>query len=197
MRCLTFELGKFQASFILAIVLGLVSANTTFAQSTFDIEPPMQPETETQEILMSPDPTSIPTFAFVVASLSEDGQIEIARSVPVQQPLPPEAIANLTQTETVQQTYTVNVPYTELVDGKQVTKMRQEQRTREVQVKRLGKPNPDEKKSGDLDNKNVDPDAQDSRQFRSRTRFEFRSSFRSMASRSPSIAKKNKCETCP
>lgn len=102
----------------------------------------MQSETETNEILTAPDPDSIPTYAFVLAKINDDGKVEIRRSTPFQQPL---ATAQNQKhvVETVTQTFTVMVPHTELVDGKKVTKLVPEQRTRNVQVTRVipNKPN--------------------------------------------------------
>lgn len=155
--------------FLLATVFVFLTFNLSVAQSTFDVEPPLQAETESADILTSPDPNALPTFAFVVASLNDDGRIEIKRSVPEQERLvmPGNAqTVGVPYTENVVQTFTVMVPYTEVVDGKPVTRMRAEKRTRTVPVTRIRRVKPDAKKPqepdkqkpDDPDEKQPDPD---------------------------------------
>ena len=100
--------------------------------------------------MTSPDPNAIPTFAFVVASLNDDGKIKITRSFPKQEPLAVTATANgIPYTEVVTQNFTVQVPYTEQVGDKRITRMRTETRTRKVPITRIRKRTPEEQKEFD------------------------------------------------
>ena len=134
---------------IVCLVSSVLFVNVVVGQSTYDLKPPMQSETETNKIKLSPDPNAIPTFTFAVASLNENGKVQIIRSVAKQQPLPPAApddSAGIPYTENVAQTYTVAVPYTETVKGKPVTRTRMETRTRTVPVTRIRKRTAEEQK---------------------------------------------------
>ena len=109
------------------------------AQSNFDLQAPVQADVRSQEVVLSPDPKAIPTFQFAVASLGENGKV-VVNTASVKQKLvakePPTDPSVETYTENVLQNYTVQVPYTETVDGKNVTKVRTETRTRTVPVTR-------------------------------------------------------------
>ena len=132
---------------LICLSLAFLISDFAVAQSTFDLEPPMQSETETDKILMAADPNAIPTFTFAVARIDEDGKVQIVRSIPNQQALPPAApdeSAGIPYTENVTQNYTVAVPYTENVNGKVVTRTRMETRTRTVPVTRIRPRNAEE-----------------------------------------------------
>ncbi len=105
------------------MILGLGQVD---AQSTFDLEPPTQSASTIQT--SSPAGPIVP-LVFAVAELNSDGKLEIVRSIPKRVPIDKNTVV-----VPVQQTFTVQVPYTELVDGKQVTRTRSETRTRTVEV---------------------------------------------------------------
>ena len=79
----------------------------------------------------------IPRFRFAVASLTDDGQLKLTESIPVPKTREPILEDGETYTENVIQTYSVSVPYEEMVDGKTITKMRTEHRTRTVPIQRV------------------------------------------------------------
>jgi len=123
------------------------------AQSSFDLEPPVQANPNSSQVIMSPDPDAIPVFKFATAELDGEGNITIATrrskqklvapmATPVSAELDPKGIRF---TENVVQNYTVQVPYTETDgEGNVTTKMRVETRTRTVPVRRYRKRNEEE-----------------------------------------------------
>lgn len=70
-------------------------------------------------------------YQFVTIQRTEDSQLKIWTSVPAYKS---PALSGETYVEEVVQTYAVQVPYTELVDGKEFTKLRTEHRTRTVPI---------------------------------------------------------------
>jgi hypothetical protein len=135
-------------------LLATRTTSTCVAQSTFDMEPPLQAKADTT-LTMSPDPKALPVFKFATAELTEEGKIKIATKVPVQTlvaPMPGSIDPELDPqgihfTENVTQNYTVMVPYTEtLDDGTQVQRTRAETRTRTVAVQRMRKRTAEEQK---------------------------------------------------
>lgn len=133
-------------------LLAIPSASKCEAQSTYDMEPPLQAKADST-LAMSPDPDALPVFKFATAELTEDGKIKIATKAPIQSLVAPMPGAvdpefdprGIVSTENVTQNYTVMVPYTEtLGDGTQVQKTRTETRTRMVPVRRFRKRNAEE-----------------------------------------------------
>jgi len=110
-------------------LLAISSEHAANAQSTHDLKPPMHLDSKMHGI----DLSAIPTFIFAVAVIDNDGNLEIERSLPVQQYA--DSGDSDTTTEIVVQNYTVRVPYIEEVDGKKVTKSRLETRTRKARKK--------------------------------------------------------------
>lgn len=127
----------------LLVLVAVVSfAYHVNAQSDFDLEPPVQANLESNEVLMSPDPVAIPTFQFAVARIVGDElKISTASAKQTLVAVSPKPDPTLeTYTEVVTQNYTVQIPYSEkLGDGTTVTKMRTETRTRSVPVTRTRK----------------------------------------------------------
>jgi hypothetical protein len=114
-----------------ALVMMLLVVPTARAQSNHDLEPPVQ--LDLPGISFATSPTRQPQYRFAVANLNDNGKVDIGQSVIEQVPVEGSDI----KPEKVVQNYTVMVPYTEkLKDGKLVTKMRTETRTREVVVHR-------------------------------------------------------------
>lgn len=139
-----FAIGLFT---ILSLVL---SPGKLSAQSTANIEPPVQASTNSTQAIMSPDPDALPVFRFATAELNEDGNVTIATKQSTQTlvaPMPKTPSAELDPkgiryTENMSQTYTVAIPYTETdEDGNTKTKMRHETRTRTIPVTRYRKRN--------------------------------------------------------
>ena len=129
----------------LILVLSFSFATEASAQSNFDLDPPMQADTNSQQVYMSTDPSALPVFKFATAEIS-DGKVVVATTKAEQKliaPMPgsfsisaeldPKGIR---YTENVTQNYTVMVPYTEMVSGKPVSRTRTETRTRMVPVTR-------------------------------------------------------------
>jgi len=119
----------------------LVCVNNAEGQSNFDVEPPIQADLNSQQVIMSPDPGALPTFKFAVAEVNDDGNITVATAGAKQTLLANEAPPDPRMevfTENVTQDYTVMVPYQEkLADGKVVTKTRAEKRSRTVAVQKF------------------------------------------------------------
>ncbi len=137
----------------LILVLSFSFATEARAQSNFDLDPPMQADTNSQQVYMSTDPSALPVFKFATAEIS-DGKVVVSTTKAEQKllaPMPggsalspeldPKGIA---YTENVTQSYTVAVPYTEMVSGKAVTRTRMETRTRTVPVARYRARNAEE-----------------------------------------------------
>lgn len=78
------------------------------------------------------NPISIPQFCFAAVKLIGPDEIEILKSYPKRE------LVNEGElyTELVTQTYMVQIPYTVVEDGKEVTKLRVDHRTRKVPVQR-------------------------------------------------------------
>lgn len=114
-----------------AIILTLLISQGSWAQSNYDLQPPHQPEIPGVNFAM---PGSSPgQYRFAVANLNDDGKVDIGQTYLDRVPVD----GSTAKPETVMQTYTVMVPYTEKQDdGKQVTKMRAETRSREITVHR-------------------------------------------------------------
>lgn len=128
--------------FATALVVVVFCSAPLKAQSNFDLQAPLQADLQSQQVIMSPDPAAIPTFKFAVAGIGEDGKVVIETASGKQELLaikPPGESTVEIYTENVLQNYTVQVPHTEKVDGKNVTKMRTETRTRTVPVRRTRK----------------------------------------------------------
>ena len=122
-----------------------------WGQST--LEPPMQADVHSHQVIHAPDPSAMPVFQLATAELNADGRIEIRRTNVKQELLAPLSVSrpNLNPqgiqiTEKVPQTYTVQIPYIENIDGKQVKKFRAEQRTRIVTVTKFRQRTPAEEK---------------------------------------------------
>ena len=138
---------KFSVFCSLTIFLALGAVVS--AQSTFDLEPQLQANPNSSEATMSPDPDALPVFKFATAQLDGKGNIIVATKRAKQELVAPMAAKvdpaldpkGIPYTENVTQNYTVSVPYTEMVDGTPVTKMRTETRTRSVPVRRFRKRN--------------------------------------------------------
>ena len=130
-----------------------------FAQSNFDLQPPIQADVNSGEIQHSPDPSGLGTYQFGTMEIDENGKVTIMTMSATQNLLAPSpGLENpslnpkgVPYTERVQQTYTVMVPYTENVNGNPVTKMRAETRTRLVNVTRFRKRN--EKEQAEFEKK--------------------------------------------
>ena len=130
--------------------LSIISAAQASAQSNVDLEPPMQADTYSQQVLMSPDPSALPVFKFATAEIKE-GEVIVSTTVAEQkliaqmygkEPVPAELDPKgIRYTENVTQQYTVQVPYVEKIGGKAVQKMRTEIKTRMVPVHRYKKRN--------------------------------------------------------
>ena len=142
---------KLFAFALTSFVFGLVASvgSVTIAQENFDLEPPLQVDASSEQMRHSPDPAALPTFRFAVAELDGSGKVTVATKIATQKLLvpmdvtldPDEDPRGIPYTENVIQNYTVSVPYTENVDGKSITRMRQETRTRTVPVRRFRKRN--------------------------------------------------------
>ena len=141
MRRVTFSL--FALAILLVVDLPLM------AQSNHDLAPPMQADTDSSQVQYSPDPDALPTFRFATAKLNEDGMIVVSTTNVAQKMIAalPGSVAGVDNaagipyTENVTQQYTVAVPYTEMVDGVAVQRIRTETRTRTVPVTRFRKRN--------------------------------------------------------
>lgn len=138
-----------RVSLLLATTFILLTSSTLMAQSTHDLDPPLQADTNSQQLEMSPDPKALPTFKFAMAKLNNNGEVEVATALAIQKLIAPIAPSidlseGIPFTENVQQNYMVQVPYTEEVNGKKVTRMRTETRTRTVPVTRIRKRTPEE-----------------------------------------------------
>jgi len=126
--------------------LGLLTVSSV-AQSTHDLAPPMQADLKSQQVIMSPDPAALPTYQFAVASLTEDGKIEVLTRRVVQILLAkPESMSQKAPdghtfyTERVRQNYTVMVPTQKEDDeGKKYTVLVPQTQTRMVPVRRTRK----------------------------------------------------------
>ena len=136
--------------FLLGMTFILSTSTTMFAQSNYDLAPPLQADINSQQVQMSPDPSALPTFKFAMAKLNDDGEVEVATTSATQKLIAaiggtkPDLSKGIPYTENVTQTYTVSVPYTEVVDGVSVTRTRAETRTRQVLVTRYRKRNAEE-----------------------------------------------------
>lgn len=139
---------------LLFLCLAVGISNEVHAQSNFDLDPPMQADTNSEQVLSSSDPSALPVFKFATAEI-KDGKVVVATTIAQQKlvapvagnkPVPPELDPRgIRRTEMVTQNYTVQIPYTEtLADGTNVTKMRSETRTRSVPVSRYSKRNAEE-----------------------------------------------------
>lgn len=132
------------ASLFLVTAFILATGNTVFAQSNYDLAPPLQADTNSQQVQISPDPSALPVFKFAMAKLT-DGDVEVTTAFATQKLIAPisgggtDLSQGIPYTETVKQNYTVQVPYTEKVDGRLVTRTRSETRTRMVPVRRIRK----------------------------------------------------------
>ena len=149
---MNFSINIVRNSFLVLIV-SAVGADSLAAQSTFDLEPPVQASVESSQAIMSPDPDALPVFRFATAELDKEGNVTIATKQSTQTliaPMPGAVSADLDPsgiryTENVTQNYTVTIPYTEKdEDGNVTTKMRTETRTRTVPVTRHRKRNAEE-----------------------------------------------------
>lgn len=98
-----------------------------------ELQPPMQNEPGFF-ILDYANPSATPHYRFAVAAMKSDDIVEVNISCPGPAPAKEGEEALV---ENVTQTYSVMVPYTELVDGKQLTKMRCETRVRTVPVRKV------------------------------------------------------------
>ena len=138
----------------LTLLFASSCANEAVAQSTFDLDPPMQADTNSQQVIASPDPSALPVFKFATAELN-DGNIVVTTAAAKQKLIaslpgsggsvaPEIDPRGIRHTANVAQTYSVAVPYTETVGGKAVTRMRTETRTRTVPVTRYRKRNAEE-----------------------------------------------------
>lgn len=135
--------------FVFTIPVALSFCSLLVAQSNFDLSPPMQAETKSDQVLMSPDPSAMPTFNFAVAELNDEGQFVISTSAVTQvlkasEAAGPDLSKGIPYTEMVEEKHTVMVPSTENVDGKVVTKMKPVERTRKVKVTKYRKRNAEE-----------------------------------------------------
>lgn len=136
-----------------SLTFALTCSAVATAQSTFDMEPPLQANPRSSEFAMSSDPDALPLFRFAMAEVDDDGNIVIATKSAKQELVAPMAAQidperdpkGIRYTENVAQNYTVSVPYTEKDDdGNTTTKMRVETRTRTVPVVRYRKRNDEE-----------------------------------------------------
>ncbi|MFK7768843.1 MAG: hypothetical protein AB8B55_16605 [Mariniblastus sp.] len=145
----------FRFCLLFAVASYAVSANTALdAQSNFDLDPPLQADTNSQQVIMSPDPSALPVFRFATAEVSDDGMAKVSTTAVTQTLVAPSPGSSsvspelnprgIIYTENVTQNYTVMVPETTTVDGKKTTIMRTETRTRTVPVKRFRKRNAEE-----------------------------------------------------
>lgn len=123
----------------ISIIACTLLSSPCWGQSNFDLNPPGQATLESHQILLSPDPASLPTFQFAVAEMNEEGEFLVITSRVNQELLgtveqsekPPRGFKFVK--ELVPQNYTVAVPYTEkLDDGSVVNRVRTETRTRNV-----------------------------------------------------------------
>ena len=115
-------------------------ASSLIAQSTFELTPPMQMETLNNSPIPMLAESFVPAFRFAIAE-SDGKQITLVKSTPTA--VNAEIAGAKTFVEMVTQTFEVGVPYTEEVDGKKVTKVRMEKRTREIPVTRVIAPDVD------------------------------------------------------
>jgi len=131
-----------------AILTTLFIAGTLYGQSNFDLLPPRQADLDSEQVRMSSDPDALPRFQFAVASISDD-KVEIITTAARQKMLaeagaPKAPEGHVFYTENVTQNYTVSVPYTEMVDGKRISRVRTETKTRTVPLQRVRKMNEEE-----------------------------------------------------
>ncbi len=135
----------------LFVLVALVSHARS--QSTFDIDPPMQADTNSDQITQSTDPSALPVFKFATVEIS-DGKVIVSTASATQKllaPNPTNAIvdpalnpAGIIYTENVTQTYTVMVPTSVVKDGKTITVMVPQTKTRAVPVQRIRQRNAEE-----------------------------------------------------
>ena len=131
-----------QSIHLAVLLLLVIATNQVTAQSTYDLAPPMQVGLNSNEAAIASDPANMPTFQFAVAEIGKDGKILISTAGAKQTltaPLPGPDPSMEMHTEEVEMTYTVMVQVTKIVDGKKVTTMVPEQRTRTRKVSRLRK----------------------------------------------------------
>ncbi|QEG23924.1 hypothetical protein [Mariniblastus fucicola] len=139
----------------LALLITILAgcSRPTMAQSTFDLEPPIQASTNSSQVTLSPDPAALPVFRFATAEFDDAGNLNIVTKHATQTlvaPMPGQIDPELDPkgipyTEKVTQTYTVAVPYTEKDDdGNVVSKIRTETRTRQVPLTRYRARNAEE-----------------------------------------------------
>ena len=119
--------------FVIVLAISILSVSEGFAQSDFDLMPPIQrrPASLSLEGVQEEGKSLNGTFQFGVAEINDDGHVDIitmsSKTVPVDKDAPVESVV---------QSYTVMVPRAKEVDGKPVTEMVPETRTRTVSVVR-------------------------------------------------------------
>ena len=101
----------------------------------FDGLPPMQ--TIPGEALYDMVTEDLPRYRFATAGLNSENEVEIVESVPTLSPNPTPPNDGEVYTDNVIQTYSVQIPYTEVVDGNSITRFRSEHRTRTVPIQRV------------------------------------------------------------
>ena len=137
-------------SLVATLFVLVVLASHARSQSTFDIDPPMQADTNSDQITQSTDPSALPVFKFATVEI-RDGKVIVSTASATQKLLAPNPTnvvvdpalnpAGIIYTENVTQTYTVMVPTEVVKDGKSVTVMVPQAKTRTVFVQRVRKRN--------------------------------------------------------
>ena len=151
----TMQHSLFSTLSLLALFLAAGFATDVRSQSTFDLDPPMQADTNSHQVLMSTDPSALPVFKFATAEINDKGEVVVSTAAAKQKliaPLPGISFVDakldpkgIRVTENVTQNYTVSIPYTETTgEGKTVTRMRTETKTRTVPVTRYRTRNDEE-----------------------------------------------------
>ena len=132
----------------MSLVFAAACWSACFAQSSFDLEPPIQANTDSSQVTMSPDPDALPVFKFATAELDDDGNITIATKhatqklvAPIQEAVDPEIDPRgIAYIEKVAQKFTVfRVVKEKDEDGNEVDTPVPETRTRTVPMTRYRK----------------------------------------------------------